>query len=121
MPFMIRSDINNQPPLFEFLRYLQSHIGVLTDNQNNSYTEEEKWKLERLGGAAETLAAFAEEIKDKDLCSIIDDFIYTINKTSMGASFKVKAEMTKFAYKLNDYEKTAEKSNRSDSRLWKIE
>lgn len=118
---MIEPKTNNQPLLFEFLRYLQANLGELTDNQNNNYTEEEKWKLGRLGGAAETLASFAEEIGDRDLCLIVDDFIYTVNKTSMGGSFKVQSEMTKFDYKLNNYEKRGDKLNRPVNRLWNIE
>jgi hypothetical protein len=119
--FMTESKTNNQPQFFEFLRYLQANLGELTDNQHNSYTEEEKWRLGRLGNAAETLASFAEEIGDKELCSIADDFIYTVNKTSMGSSFKVQSEIAKFDYKLNNYEKKANRSNRSGSRLWNIE
>jgi hypothetical protein len=120
-PFMIRADTKNQPLLFEFLRYLQVHLGKLTDNQHNIYTEEEKWKIAQLSGAAETLAAFAEEIGDQELCSIVEDFIYTVNKTSMGTSFKVQSEMTKFDYKLNDYEEKAAKLIPASARLWNIE
>lgn len=118
---MIKSDTSSKPLLFEFLRYLKTNLGELTDNRNNSYTEEEKWKLGRLGGAAETLASFAEEIGDKDLCVIVDDFIYTVNKTSMGASFSAQSGMIRFEDKIDNYERKADKLNRRTARLWKIE
>lgn len=118
---MIRLEANNQPLLSEFLRYLQSNLGELTDNRNNSYTEEEKLKLGRLSSAAETLASFAEEIGDSDLCLIADDFIYTVNKTSMETSFKIQPEMVKFACRLDNYEKKSAELNHTRARLWKLE
>lgn len=112
---------NNKSLLFEFLRYLQNQIGKLTDNQNNVYTEEEKWKLEQLGGTAETLAAYAEENGDVELILLLDEFIYLINKTSMGNSFVVQAETVKFDHRLNDYAAKIHQPSEIHARLWRLE
>jgi hypothetical protein len=104
------SDTNNKPSLLDFVRYLQRHLYELADNENGNFTQEEKYKLNKLSGAVETLAVFAEEFGDKELWFIADDFIYAVNESLMGAPFKGKSEMDRSAYKLEEYEKLTKRS-----------
>ena len=98
-------EIKHKASLLDFVRYLRKHIYELADNRNPDFTPDERNRIYSLGGAVENLMAFAEELGDRELYDIMDDFTYALQESSMGAPSKGRFELDKFAHRLDDYEK----------------
>ena len=97
-------EVKRRASLLDFVRYLRKHIYELADYTNPDFTADERIRIYSLLGAVEQLMAFAEELGDRELYAIMDDFTYALHEAGMGAPGKGKSELDKFAYRLDDYE-----------------
>lgn len=99
------AESGNQATIINVVRHLHQELSELV--AADSLSEEQEYRLNSIGRTVEILTQVAQQVNDRALYEILDDFEYAVNETSMGAAGKGASELARTEAKIQRLEKAS--------------